>query len=104
MAHHSSIIRQNGDERFVWDGYGTSDSKNYGRTSTGWGAFPEADSLMPDHRSVAWAKKRLDKTYDKPFFMGIGFLRVHVPLYVPQRWFDMHPLYRIKKCLTWPMI
>lgn len=84
------------EERFVWDGYGTSDRKNYGRTSTDWGAFPEADSLMPDHRSVEWAKKRLDKTYDKPFFMGVGFLRVHVPLYVPQRWFDMHPLDSIK--------
>ncbi len=83
-------------ERFVWDGFGTSDRKNYGRTSTDWGAFPEADSLMPDHQSVDWAKNRLDKKYDKPFFMGVGFLRVHVPLYVPQKWFDMHPLDSIK--------
>jgi len=84
------------EERFEWDGYGSSDRKKYGRTSTDWGAFPEADSLMPDHQSVAWAKKRLEKKYDKPFFMGIGFLRVHVPLYVPQRWFDIHPLDSIK--------
>jgi arylsulfatase A-like enzyme len=83
-------------ERFVWDGYGTSDRKKYGRTSTDWGAFPEADSLMPDHQSVDWAKKRLGKTYDKPFFMGVGFLRVHVPLYVPQKWFDLHALESIK--------
>lgn len=83
-------------ERFVWDGFGTSDRENYGRTSTDWGAFPEADSLMPDHRSVDWVKTRLDRKYGKPFFMGIGFLRVHVPLYVPQKWFDMHPLDSIK--------
>ena len=83
-------------ERFVWDGYGSSDRKRYGRTSTDWGAFPEADSLMPDHRSVDWVAERLNKTYDKPFFMGIGFLRVHVPLYVPQKWFDLHPLDSIK--------
>ena len=83
-------------ERFVWDGYGTSDGKNYGRTSTDWGAFPEADSLMPDYRSVEWAKSRLTKKYDKPFFMGVGFLRVHVPFYVPQKWFDLHPLDSIK--------
>jgi len=83
-------------ERFVWDGFGTSDRENYGRTSTDWGAFPEADSLMPDHQSVDWVKTRLDRKYDKPFFMGIGFLRVHVPLYVPQKWFDMHPLDSIK--------
>ncbi|MEO0339065.1 MAG: sulfatase, partial [Bacteroidota bacterium] len=39
------------EERFVWDGYGTSDREIYGRTSTDWGVFPEADSLMPDHQS-----------------------------------------------------
>lgn len=84
------------DERFVWDGFGTSDRKIYGRTSTDWGAFPEFDSLMPDHDSVNWALERLNKEQDKPFFMGVGFLRVHVPLYVPQKWFDLYPLDSIK--------
>ena len=84
------------DQRFVWDGFGTSDRKNYGRTNTDWGAFPEVDSLMPDHQSVDWAINRLNRNYDKPFFMGIGFLRPHVPLYVPQKWFDMHPLDSIR--------
>lgn len=80
------------EERFVWDGFGKSDRKKYGRTNTDWGAFPEADSLMPDHQSADWVIERLNKEYDKPFFMGLGFLRPHVPLYVPQKWFDMHPL------------
>jgi len=80
------------EERFVWDGYGTSDRENYGRTSTDWGAFPEYDSLMPDHHSADWAIERLNKDYDEPFFLGVGFLRPHVPLYVPQKWFDMHSL------------
>ncbi|NNF32528.1 MAG: sulfatase [Saprospiraceae bacterium] len=84
------------EERFVWDGFGTSDRKRYGRTNTDWGAFPDVDSLMPDHQSVDWAIERLERGYDKPFFMGVGFLRVHVPLYVPQKWFDMHPLENIQ--------
>ena len=84
------------EERFIWDGFGTSDRKNYGRTNTDWGAFPEVDSLMPDHKSVDWAIERLNKTYDKPFLMGVGFLRPHVPLYVPQKWFDLYPLDSIK--------
>ncbi|WP_418262558.1 sulfatase [Flavobacterium faecale] len=80
------------DKRFVWDGLGPADKTKYGRTSTDWGAFPEQDEQMPDHQSVNWIMERLDKKYNKPFFMGLGFLRPHVPLYVPQKWFDMHPL------------
>lgn len=80
------------EERFVWDGFGTSDRKNYGRTNTDWGAFPAADSLMPDHQSVNWVIERLDKKYEQPFFMALGFQRPHVPLYVPQKWFDLHPI------------
>ena len=80
------------EERFVWDGYGTSDRERYGRTSTDWGAFPEADSLMPDHQSADWAIERLNRDYDNPFFLAVGFLRPHVPLYVPQKWFDLYPL------------
>ena len=80
------------DQRFVWDGYGTADRNNYGRTSTDWGAYPEADSLMPDFQSANWVIERLHRTYDKPFFLGVGFLRPHVPWYVPKKWFDMHPL------------
>lgn len=79
-------------ERFVWDGYGEGTEGVHGKTSTDWGAFPESDSLMPDHRSVDWVVERLHKDYDTPFFMGLGFLRVHVPLYVPQKWFDLHPI------------
>lgn len=79
------------EERFVWDGYGTGD-ENYGRTSTDWGAFPEADSMMPDYRSSQWAIDRLNRDYEQPFFLALGFLRPHVPLYVPQKWFDLHPV------------
>lgn len=80
------------EERFVWDGYGTSDREKYGRTSTDWGAFPEADSLMPDHESASWSIERLNRDYEKPFFLAVGMLRPHVPLYVPQKWFDLYPL------------
>jgi len=76
------------EERFVWDGFG---GENYGRTSTDWGAFPALDSMMPDHQSVDWASERLQREYDEPFFLAVGFLRPHVPLYVPQPWFDLHP-------------
>jgi len=80
------------DKRFVWDGYGNSDREKYGRTSTDWGAFPEADSLMPDYYSASWTIDRLSRDYDKPFFLAVGFQRPHVPWYAPQKWFDLHPV------------
>jgi arylsulfatase A-like enzyme len=36
--------------------------------------------------------ERLNRDYDQPFFLAVGFLRPHVPLYVPQKWFNMHPV------------
>ena len=82
-------------ERFVWDGFGKGIKGVHGRTSTDWGAFPENDSLMPDYKSANWAIERLQRDYDAPFFLGLGFLRVHVPLYVPQKWFDLYPFDKV---------
>ena len=83
-------------KRFVWNGFGKGIRGTHGKTNTDWGAFPENDTLMPDHQSVNWVTERLHSDYDKPFFMGLGFLRVHVPLYVPQKWFDLYPLETIE--------
>jgi arylsulfatase A-like enzyme len=61
-------------------------------TQTDWGAFPDVDKKMPDHKAADWAERQLAKEHDKPFFMSVGFIRPHVPFYVPQKWFDMFPL------------
>ncbi len=81
-------------EKFVWSG--DPGKVGYSHTSTDWGAFPEADSLMPDYQSAQWAIERLTRNYEKPFFLAVGFLRPHVPWYVPQKWFDLHPLENIE--------
>lgn len=71
------------EKRFKWDKKGTS---------TDWGAFPETDAEMPDYRTAKWAVEKLNADYKKPFFLVAGFVRPHVPWYVPQKWFDMHPI------------
>jgi len=52
--------------------------------------------LTPDELHAEWAVKRLNAmdsdSSDRPFFMGIGFVRPHTPLYAPQRFFDMFPV------------
>lgn len=65
-------------------------------TGTDWGAFPNDDSLMPDVRSANWAAEKLMMKQDKPFFLAVGFIRPHVPWYVPQKWFDKFPLTEIQ--------
>lgn len=71
------------EKRFKWDQKGTS---------TDWGAFPKVDSLMPDFQSAEWAVDRLGEDHDRPFFLAVGFLRPHVPWYVPPKWFESYPL------------
>ena len=71
---------------FEWRGEGTS---------TDWGVFPKRDEQMPDFDTASWAIEHLEEDFESPFFMAVGFLRPHVPWYVPQRWFDLYEQERI---------
>lgn len=77
-------------KRFKYDPAWFDEKK--GSTQTDWAAYPEQDSLMTDFQSAQWAVHKLQQKHDKPFFMGVGFVRPHVPWYAPQKWFDMYPL------------
>lgn len=52
--------------------------------------------LMPDEMHAEWAVKRIkemdEEGSETPFFMGIGFVRPHTPLYAPKKFFDMFPI------------
>jgi len=61
-------------------------------TQTDWGMFPESDSLMPDHQAADWAVEQIERQHDQPFFLAVGFVRPHVPFYVPAKWFEPFPL------------
>ena len=74
----------------------TKISQPHGHPLWDWGAFPDADEKMPDHKLASWAIEQLGKQHDKPFFMAVGFYRPHVPMFVPQNWFDKHPLDNVK--------
>ena len=62
----------------------------------GLGNFPDDDNLMPDMKCAKWAVDQLSQKHDKPFFMGVGFYRPHVPMFATKKWFDMHPKDKIK--------
>lgn len=65
-------------------------------TSTDWGAFPNSDEEMPDYYYASWAIERLQQEHERPFFLGVGFVRPHVPWYVPQHWMEKHPLDQVE--------
>lgn len=57
-----------------------------------WAALPVDDADMPDARLVSDAIAFMDANLvDRPFFLGVGLVRTHVPWYVPKRWFDLYP-------------
>jgi|APSaa5957512622_1039677.scaffolds.fasta_scaffold00780_3 arylsulfatase A-like enzyme len=54
----------------------------------------------PDERNAAWAAATIGQLAqadsDKPFFLGVGFIRPHTPLVVPRKYFDLFPLKDVK--------
>lgn len=98
-----------GDKRFFMEyqptgGFGPRPNKKisqpHGHPLWDWGVYPDDDNVMPDMKAAKWAVSQLNKKHDKPFFMGVGFYRPHVPMYAPKKWFDLHPRKNIQLPLT----
>jgi arylsulfatase A-like enzyme len=55
--------------------------------------------MLPDEMHAQWAANRIrqmdQEGIDQPFFMGVGFVRPHTPLYAPKRFFEMFPMEEI---------
>ncbi len=56
-----------------------------------WGPLPVKDEDMDDYKTADWVIGKLKETHDKPFFLAAGFYRPHIPLYIPQKYYDMYP-------------
>lgn len=57
-----------------------------------WAPLPVPTEETGDYESANWIMEQLGKKHDKPFFLACGIYRPHVPLYVPQKYFDRFPL------------
>ena len=79
----------------------------YAGWKLGWGKEKLVDfsngknrALTPDETNAKWAVNRIrafaNHRTEQPFFLGIGFVRPHTPLHVPQKYFDRFPLESIE--------
>lgn len=57
-----------------------------------WGPLDVDDAQMADGRVAEWGIQQLRQMTDRPFFLGLGFSKPHLPWFVPRRYFDLHPL------------
>ena len=60
------------------------------RNSDRWEALPGEGEDQPDHRTAGRALELLEKYKDRPFFLGVGFVKPHSPLVAPKKYFDLY--------------
>ncbi len=60
-----------------------------------WAPMVAEDSAMGDGQVVSWATRHLATESGAPRFLAVGIYRPHLPWYVPQKYFDQHPLSEI---------
>lgn len=56
-----------------------------------WGPFDIKDEEMGDTLITHWALEQLKRKLTKPFFMGVGFYRPHIPLFAPRQDSEVYP-------------
>jgi len=61
-----------------------------------WGPIEQQAEQTNDWRTADKAAQFLQQEHDRPFFLACGIYHPHLPWYVPEKYFDMHPLESIE--------
>lgn len=65
-----------------------------------WGPTKDTFEETVDYAVADWAKTQLQRDFDKPFFMSVGFIKPHLPWFVPKEFFDMYDVNEIKDIIV----
>ncbi len=92
------IPRKNGNH---WRDYALEENrKTLKEDNTGPGyEAPEAnDTIYSDGRLAEWGMQKLRESAkrDQPFFLGVGFVKPHLPFQAPKKYWDMYSTEDIK--------
>ena len=61
-----------------------------------WAPIDQGDEDTNDWKTADLAAQFLGREHDRPFFLACGIYRPHLSWYAPRKYFDMHPLDKIK--------
>ncbi len=67
-----------------------------------WQATDNADADEPDGRTARRIVQLMEQNQEKPFFLGAGFHKPHLPWIAPKKYFDLYPPERIELPRTPP--
>jgi len=93
-AYFPSLERQLPDEVFPAPGQTEGDAVGNGINTGHFDFYPTltTDEAMGDGQVVNWVIQQLEAASTGPRFISAGIYRPHLPWYVPQKYFDMHPV------------
>ena len=60
-----------------------------------WGVLPKEEQLAGDQRAIDYGVKVLNQKHAKPFFLAIGLWHPHIPMYSPQKYWDLYPASKV---------
>jgi arylsulfatase A-like enzyme len=61
-----------------------------------WGPIDAVAQDMGDYKLTDWAIDKLQHPSDAPMFLAVGYVKPHLPWYVPQEYYDRFPLKSIE--------
>ncbi|UCD30744.1 MAG: sulfatase [Planctomycetota bacterium] len=61
-----------------------------------WGPIDVPDEAMGDWKLAQWGCNYLRQKHNQSFFLAVGFIKPHLPWYVPRKYFDLYPLSKIR--------
>lgn len=61
-----------------------------------WGVIPREEMEYGDQKAVDYGLSFLNKPQAKPFFLAVGLWHPHIPMFAPQKYFDMYPPEKVK--------
>jgi iduronate 2-sulfatase len=92
-ARVGKVYHSRFEEEFHWDQVRDTYDEVSEDTKTGpeWGPSGRRDEEEPDGLAARRTVELLHEKRDRPFFIGVGFLKPHAPWIVPDAYFRMYP-------------